>query len=1429
MTGGSLTAGGSGVNLTVTGSTAVSGASLVATGGATLSLPGLGTYTQPAPATTTLEANGSGSVLSLAGLASITASGQNSKTNIRALSGGDVELPAVTQLAASQSTGAVTVTSTNAGSKVDLAGLTTFNGGSLSVTSQGTVQATELTTFSSVAVTLDSTGTLPIAQWTTLTEGSVTITAGSTTFAGLTDIDGSSLLAQAGASLILPQVTTYTAANGFANPTLEATGAGSQLSLSKLTSISPTGQIAKVNIEAISGGDVEMPAVTQFTTGQNATGVEVTSTNAGSTINLASLTSWSGGSLSVTSQGTVEAADLTTLNDVAVTLDPTATLPAAQWTTLSNSNLTFAAGSYSFAGLTDFDGSIIVAQSGVSVTFPEVASYQSATESKTITVEASGSGSLLSFPALTSIADTGLGSTATFEALSGGDVELPMLASVSSSVILTAVSGSLDLDGATVTMPPPGTGSVINVPAVAPALPFSLGTTGTRTGATFNIASGDVVSLRSGTFAGGTFNVAPGATLDLTGGQSVNYSGTLTGSGGGTLALAAGTVVVGLGGLSLNFPGNMFQWTGGSMNLASGDVTNLGTIDLSGSNETQIFNDGTLFDYGSMIESGTGNFGLHSGSAGPSTLFIDPAGSYLISSDAGINNLFGTNVIDNASTLRKTGGAGASSVSIVGQIENTGTIEADSGSLKLSGTMAQVSNNSLTGGTWNAEAGATLAFPTGTAITSSAANITVDGAGATIAGISGLASSSGNFALTGGASFTTAGDFSNTGTLTLGAGSKLTVSGNYTQGPSATLGIGIGGSVASGDFGQLAITGTATLAGTVSTTFPNGFFPIGGDSYAVATYASETGGSGLAFTGLGVGSSAFLQPVVSACSIDLNTTTTAADLVAQPFQVEASGTAGQSLPIDYQVENPSGNAAPGTWYDSFFLSTTTSLNASAIALGTVEHDGGLAAQGQYSGSLNATIPGVTPGQYYVIAEIDSRGLVPDSNRANNIIAASNPIDVSVPGATLGQSTQGTIDQGQAVYYVLTVPAGEDIAIDASFAAPAGGELYVGYQSVPTPSSFLASSTSPAQTIQQVVIPDTQAGTYYILVEGDTGSAGGQPFTFSTRTLPLAVTGVSPAQAGNGGSTTVTIQGAQFAAGATVSLVPHGGGAAIAGSGITFQGSTALFAQFNLAGAAPGTYDVVVSSGGQHATDSAALTVTGSAAPGHISANLSVPSIVRPGRITYATLSYTNDGGSDAPAPLLVVTITTGNAVIGLPGQTSFTGSSVELLGIATSGPAGTLSPGYQVTLEIPFESTTLVQNGAINFQLQVITVSSNPVDWSALASSLNPPGISSAVWPTVLANLVTNLGGTSGSFLSYMDHIATYLSGLGEYDDDLRGLFGFALSIANDQIIDAPIDSVTDAAFPVPGAIPLTFARQFNDSLSNRETMGPFGLGWTDN
>ena len=185
--------------------------------------------------------------------------------------------------------------------------------------------------------------------------------------------------------------------------------------------------------------------------------------------------------------------------------------------------------------------------------------------------------------------------------------------------------------------------------------------------------------------------------------------------------------------------------------------------------------------------------------------------------------------------------------------------------------------------------------------------------------------------------FTTAGDFSNTGSLTIGAGSTLTVNGNYTQGSSASL---------DGRHRRQPRRATSTASSPSPAAprwpapstprSPAASRPAAGDSFPIVTYASETGGNSLTFTGLNSGALSIFQPVVGPTSIDLNAVTSPANLVVQPFSVAANAVVGQNLTVTYQVDNESSNAATGTWTDSVYLSTQPTLNSSSVLLGRVQ-------------------------------------------------------------------------------------------------------------------------------------------------------------------------------------------------------------------------------------------------------------------------------------------------------------------------------------------------------------------------------------------------------------------------------------------------------------------------------------------------------------
>ena len=84
--------------------------------------------------------------------------------------------------------------------------------------------------------------------------------------------------------------------------------------------------------------------------------------------------------------------------------------------------------------------------------------------------------------------------------------------------------------------------------------------------------------------------------------------------------------------------------------------------------------------------------------------------------------------------------------------------------------------------------------------------------------------------------------FTNAGTVAPGLSpGTLTVTGDYTQSSSGTLEIEIGGTTLDTDYDQLAVSGTATLDGTLDVSLLYTFFPTDADSFIVMTYSSVSG------------------------------------------------------------------------------------------------------------------------------------------------------------------------------------------------------------------------------------------------------------------------------------------------------------------------------------------------------------------------------------------------------------------------------------------------------------------------------------------------------------------------------------------------------------------------------------------------------------
>lgn len=319
----------------------------------------------------------------------------------------------------------------------------------------------------------------------------------------------------------------------------------------------------------------------------------------------------------------------------------------------------------------------------------------------------------------------------------------------------------------------------------------------------------------------GVFNIAGSKTFAGTavfngdcsmGTGDVQVSGALILNSSGTLTPQSLTVSGIYGGVFGTMPVTVsgpFTWSGGVLgNEGSSQVfTANGGLTLSG---------GYALDLGStLVNNSTSTW---CGSEIDFTLtgvFRNTASStldLLCDGSSGYFTFSGGGVFVNEGLLRKSGGTGTTR--IFTPFLNTGTVQANSGTLSFSSSFLQT-----TGQTWLN--GGELAF-----------HQTADFEGGTLFG-SGVIT----------------GSISNNATVGIGPlPGVLAISGNYSEGTNAHLVVKLGGTSAGTDYDQLSVGGSATLAGTLDILYWNGFTPAAGDVFLVLSGGAVTGGFSAIFS-----------------------------------------------------------------------------------------------------------------------------------------------------------------------------------------------------------------------------------------------------------------------------------------------------------------------------------------------------------------------------------------------------------------------------------------------------------------------------------------------------------------------------------------------------------------------------------------------------
>lgn len=342
----------------------------------------------------------------------------------------------------------------------------------------------------------------------------------------------------------------------------------------------------------------------------------------------------------------------------------------------------------------------------------------------------------------------------------------------------------------------------------------------------------------------GVLRATSGGTLNLVNGAFDNLGGLIEAQNASLVTLAGATI-----------SGGELTTGGTGLIRVTTTATFDGTVNIpTNSGVIEFLNDADVIFLSAFENSGTihlasiasvTDFELHNGPV------VLTGGGQVTTSNLTTNRIFGVSggsLINVDNTISGSGNIGLG----ITPITNQGSIIANqSVALGVNPDGAIGLNNQ---GTLKATNAATMTIgagpftTSGSVIVNPGASMSRTGAFTQTAGstiVNGSLSATGPIQIQGG---TLSGSGAVTGPVTVGgttapgtSAGQLSITGTYTQQSSGTLAIEIGGPTPGTQHDRLAVSGAATLGGTLTIDFINGYTPTIGQSFTVMTYPSRTG------------------------------------------------------------------------------------------------------------------------------------------------------------------------------------------------------------------------------------------------------------------------------------------------------------------------------------------------------------------------------------------------------------------------------------------------------------------------------------------------------------------------------------------------------------------------------------------------------------
>jgi hypothetical protein len=508
---------------------------------------------------------------------------------------------------------------------------------------------------------------------------------------------------------------------------------------------------------------------------------------------------------------------------------------------------------------------------------------------------------------------------------------------------------------------------------------------------------------------------------------------------------------------------------------------------------------------------------------------------------------------------------------------------------------------------------------------------------------------------------------------------------------------------------------------------------------------------------------------------------------------------GNTLNLSWTVANRGSDAADGLWWDYVYLSSDAQWDREDRLVAKVPYDSNTrgivqANGGTYIGSVAAAMPGVLPGPYHVLVRTNVLSTLAETDFSDNFGSSATRAHLDLPRLVDGSETTFPAHYRDDFFYRIDIDpsqVGGSIVVhlvteDTSIA----NALYLGLDRLPSPVDHDRTSPQGLSAEQRLVIPNIQAGTYYLLASIAPASFQSGPIGAAT----LRVEVLMPEEfhvfrthlgaGGTAGLRTFEIQGTHLTPDLQVRLAgPSNSWDAVRHLTLNTQ---SLFATFDLTQVPEGTYTVTITNPlSQQEVDLLnavdVIETTGTAAA---TTQLSVPPAFRRVFHTpYVTFPiafrWENTSLNDIPVPMFLLSLgerahaLRSEAIAGR-GETLF-----GLLGHGSLSPPGILMPGdggVRTWYVVPRLQPQVVGEEHILYTLE--TLLSDPLasfDWTVMGLRMDRRGMSPEDFNAMLVQFRESIGETEREVGAV---IRQHLPRLADINQDIFQVQVDALNIA---------------------------------------------------